>query len=185
VKRALVSAENRLLTPLLFSLQYLDTMSDMPHFSLRSLLIWVAIIGVVLGLASLGRNLVWWLLLVLAFYGPFALCCIFVKRSAALVLAVVALHSAVILAIPLAFRMSFGNVDEVTHAAAIAFIDAPMLPIYLAIDVGPQTLVALSLSAGNIIFSVIAIALRRLTAGHDGRNQVGKRSMRRVSRRQR
>lgn len=107
--------------------------TDLPanplQFSLRALLIAVTACTLLLAAAAQVHNLVWWVLVLSAFYVPFIFLCLFVRRKWWLIGSVALLHTVVVAILPVAFLLAFGSANDSAYIAAIALIDVPLLPL--------------------------------------------------------
>jgi hypothetical protein len=134
-----------------------------PQLSLKTLFVFLAMWGLVLAAAAQVRNLVPWVLILSAFYVPFFLLCIQVTRRRVLIASVVILHTAVVLLMPLAFRIFFGS-DGFGYIPAIVFIDAPLVLLYNSLQLTPLNTMTISVVLGGMMYAAIAAALFRLRA---------------------
>jgi hypothetical protein len=128
------------------------------------LLVITTVSAILLAVAAQYRNVVWWVLVVGSFYLPFVLLCTLMTRKWMLIISVVVLHTTVILMWPVAMKLVFGVVDDIPLLATIVFIDVPLLPLYLALDLHPLHALPFSVVFGGLTYAFIAYGLFRMRA---------------------
>ena len=135
---------------------------DHPRLRIRDLFIIITVCAMLLAAAGQYRNGIWLVLVPGSFYLPFLLLCTLVTRKWVLIVAVVVLHTGVILMWPLAMLLAHGAVDEIPLLATIVIIDLPLLPLYLGLDLHPYIALPVSVVFGGLFYGVVAAALFRL-----------------------
>jgi hypothetical protein len=144
----------------------------LPRLRIRDLFVITTVSAILLAAAAQYRNGIWLVLVPGSFYLPYLLLCTLVTRRGTLISSVIVLHTVAVLMWPLAMKLAYGVVDEIPLLAAIAIIDVPLLPIYLALDVHPYVALPISIVIGGPTYAAIAYALFRGRRRSNGAKKV-------------